>query len=129
VARADPADTPGRGALWARDALVRLLRAHTKPANGPAADQGIRPTVFSLRARHAHGHELGIPGSRRIRPHQTRQPRRIVHAHAARYHDGGVERHAASVAGIGHRNLRGLLWPMAKPRIAVPLDPGIRPWY
>ena len=26
-----------------------------------------------------------------------------------RYHDGGGERHAAHVVGIGHRNLRGLL--------------------
>jgi hypothetical protein len=48
---------PGRGALGP-DALVPLWRAHTKPAKGPAADQGIRPTLFSLRARHAHGHQL-----------------------------------------------------------------------
>jgi len=89
-----------------------LLCAHTKPAEGPAADQGIRPTLFSFSARHAHGHQLEMHGiAPEIRPHQTRQPRGIVHAAPLqpRYHDGGVERHAARVVGIGHRNLRGLL--------------------
>jgi hypothetical protein len=41
--------TPGRGALGP-DALVPLLRAHAKPAKGPAEGHGIRPTLFSLRA-------------------------------------------------------------------------------
>jgi len=111
AARQDPADwqgrTPRSGCPVGPDALDPLLRAHTKPAKGPAADQGIRPALFSLRARHAHGHQLEMHRiAPEIRPHQTRQPRRIVHAHAAllqpRYHGGGVERHAARVAGIGH---------------------------
>jgi hypothetical protein len=56
-----------------------------------------------LRARHAHGRELEIHRiAPEIRLRQTRQPRRMVHEHTLlqpRYHDGGVERHAARVVG------------------------------